>query len=238
MFPCSGYTLTGRRCRSAKGCALSLKLYNYWRSSASYRVRLALEFKQLSYEYIPVHLLRQGGTQFSPAYRKLNPQSRVPTLEVDGHALTQSMAIMEWLEETYPQPPLLPADALGRARVRSLALLLVADVQPLQNLAVTKYLKEVVGAGEGGIKSWLGEWVGRGMDAFEARLATDPATGSYCHGNTPGIADLCLVAQCYAARRVGVDLGRYPNILRIDARCAELPEVLRAAPERQPDAEG
>ena len=201
-------------------------------------MRLALEFKGLSYEYVPVHLVREGGTQFSPSYRRLNPQSRVPTLEVAGRALTQSMAIMEWLEETHPDPPLLPADAFGRARVRSLALLLVADVQPLQNLAVTKYLKEVVGAGESALRNWLGEWVGRGMGALEVRLATETDTGLFCHGDRPGLADLCLVAQCYAARRVGVDLGRYPTILRIDARCAELPEVLRAAPERQPDAEG
>jgi maleylpyruvate isomerase len=215
-----------------------MKLYNYWRSSASYRVRLALEYKGLGYEYVPVHLVREGGAQFSAAYRKLNPQSRVPTLEVDGAVITQSLAIIEWLEESHPAPALLPADTLGRARVRSLTLLIAADIQPLQNIAVTRYLKDVVGVGEAGIRDWYREWVGRGLAAFEARLDAEPATGKFCHGDTLTVADLCLVAQCYAARRTGVDLAGFPNILRIDARCAELPAVLRAAPERQPDAEG
>ena len=213
-----------------------LRLYGFWRSSATYRVRIALGLKGLAFEYVPINLARDGGEQFSEAFRAVNPQSRVPALEAGGQVLLQSMAILEWLEETYPSPPLLPADPGGRARVRSLAQLIAADIQPLQNLAVTKYLREVLHADDAATGTWLVEWIGRGMSALEARLSAEPGTGRFCHGDAPTHADLCLVPQCHAARRFGVDPARYPTISRIEAACLELEAFRVAAPERQPDA--
>jgi len=215
-----------------------LRLHSYWRSSAAYRVRLALHYKGLAYHYLPVHLLRDGGEQFGAAYLEINPQSRVPALEVDGQVLTQSMAILEWLEEAYPAAPrLLPADAFGRARVRSLAQLIVADIQPLQNTAVVRLLREQHGWTDEQVKGWLREWIGRGLRALEQRLAREPGTGTHCHGDTPTLADVCLVPQCYAAQRFGVDPAQFPRIAAIDAACRELEAFQGAAPERQPDAD-
>jgi maleylacetoacetate isomerase len=215
-----------------------LRLHSYWRSSAAYRVRLALAWKGLPHEYLPVHLVRDGGEQFGPAYVRLNPQSRVPVLEVDGEVLTQSMAILEWLEEAFPAAPrLLPPDEpLARARVRSLAQLIVADIQPLQNTAVTRYLREHHGWNDAQVGTWLQEWIGRGLRALEQRLAADPRTGRFCHGDSPTLADVCLVPQAYASRRFGVDLAAFPRIAAIDAACRELEPFQRAAPEQQPDA--
>lgn len=215
-----------------------LRLYSYWRSSASYRVRIALELKSLRYEYLPVHLLRDGGEQHGAAFRGVNPQGRVPALEVADQVITQSLAILEYLEESHPHPALLPPDANGRARVRSLALLIACDIQPLQNIAVTRYLKEPLGHDQAAITAWLHEWIGRGLTALEARLAGEPETGRFCHGDAPGMADACLVPQCHAAARVGVDVTRYPTIAGIDANCRELVAFARAAPEAQPDREG
>jgi len=217
--------------------APKLRLYSYWRSSASYRVRIALELKGLAFDYLPVHLVKNAGEQHQSAYRAVNPQGRVPALEVDGHVVTQSPAILEYLEEAYPQPPLLPGDAFGRARVRSLAMIIVCDIQPLQNIAVTQYLKKPLGLGEAAVGAWLHEWIGRGLTAVEARLARDRETGRFCHGDTPTHADACLVPQCYAAGRVGLDLTAWPAIARINAECRELEAFRRAAPEAQPDAE-
>jgi len=213
-----------------------LTLYSYWRSSASYRVRIALKLKGCAYTYQPVHLLRGGGAQHSEAYRELNPEARVPTLVSGSLHLTQSMAILEWLEETYPSPPLLPKDAAGRARVRGLAQLLVADVQPLQNVGVLKYLKESVHVDPEGVRHWLQHWIGRGMAAFEAHLAAAPA-GQYCHGEQLSLADICLVPQCHAARRNGIETSAYPNIARIEAQLQQLQPFIDAAPDNQPDAE-
>lgn len=214
-----------------------MQLFNYWRSSASYRVRIALQLKQLPYEYIAVHLVKDGGEQFGTAYKAINPQSRVPSLQVDGQIITQSMAIMEWLEETHPQPSLLPGDAFARARIRSLAQILVADVQPLQNVAVMRYLLDVLKQDQATVKTWMLEWMARGMSAFESRLQSDAITGTFCHGDTPTLADACLVPQLYAARRFGLDLEPYPHMVRIDAHCQSLAAFKAAAPGVQPDAE-
>jgi maleylacetoacetate isomerase len=213
-----------------------LTLYSYWRSSASYRVRIALKLKGCAYAYQPVHLLRDGGLQYSENYRELNPESRVPTLISGPLRLTQSLAILEWLEETYPAPALLPRDAAGRARVRALAQLMAADVQPLQNVGVSKYLKDALHVDPNGIREWMKHWISRGMAAFEAHLAAAPAA-RYCHGEQVSLADVCLVPQCSAARRNGVDPAGYPNIARIEAQLQQLQPFIDAAPENQPDAE-
>ena len=214
-----------------------LRLYSFWRSSASYRVRLALEMKGLSYAYQPVHLTKGGGAQFSAEYREINPQSRVPALQTDSGVLTQSMAILEWLDETYPQPALLPADAAGRARVRGLCMIMVADVQPLQNVSVSRYLQQDLGIDEPRVKAFVRHWIERGLAAFEAHLAAGGA-GRFCHGDQLSLADACLVPQCYAARRYGLDPAAYPHLARVEAELQTLEAVRRAAPDRQPDAEG
>jgi maleylacetoacetate isomerase/maleylpyruvate isomerase len=211
-------------------------LHGFWRSSATYRVRIALGLKGLAADYRPVNITAGGQQQFSTDYLRLNPEGRVPALEVDGQVLTQSWAILEWLEETHPQPALLPADAFGRARVRALAQLVVADIQPLQNLGPTNYLGSHLGATPEQVAAWLQHWIGRGMQACEAQLARDTATGQFCHGNLPTLADACLVPQCYSARRFGVSIEQFPNIARIEAACQALPAFAAAVPERQPDA--
>ena len=213
-----------------------MRLHTYWRSSAAYRVRIALGIKGIPFESVPVHLVRGGGEQHAEAYRRLNPGGRVPTLEVDGQAIQQSMAILEWLEETHPACPLLPADALGRARVRGIAQMIVADIQPLQNISVTHYLRDEAGFGGERIAAWLRHWISRGMSALEQAL-DDPATGLFCHGDSPTFADLCLVPQCYASRRFGVDSAAYPRITAIERHCLALSAFRDAAPEAQPDAE-
>jgi maleylacetoacetate isomerase len=213
-----------------------LRLHGYWRSSASYRVRIALAYKGLEFEYVPVHLVRAGGEQYSPGYRALNPQSRVPALESPDGILTQSMAIMEWLEEVYPEPALLPRSSGERARVRSLAQIMVADVQPLQNVSVTRFLQGTLNADDAALKTWQREWVGRGLRAFEEMLAQAPGAGDFCVGDAPTLADVCLVPQCHSARRFGVDPADYPRIAHIEKACADLPAFRRAAPDRQPDA--
>jgi maleylpyruvate isomerase len=215
----------------------ALRLYNYWRSSASYRVRIALELKGLSYEYVPVHLLAGGGQQFSPAYRALNPQARVPALESSDGVLTQSMAIIEWLEETHPEPALLPRAAGARARARALAQILIADVQPLQNQSVTSYLQRELRLDDAALKAWLRHWIGKGLGAVEELLGQDPAHGDFCVGDSPTVADVCLVPQCASSRRFGVDPADYPRVARIERSCNAIAAFQRAAPARQPDAE-
>jgi len=211
-------------------------LYSYFRSSAAYRVRIAMHLKGLAPEYRAVHLVKDGGEQHAPAYRALNPQGRVPYL-IDGQVqLGQSLAIIEYLEETHPLPPLLPRDAAGRARVRSIALAIAADIQPLQNLSTTRYLEERLGLPQEQRDAWIAHWVAVGLGALETQLGREPATGRYCHGDLPTLADCCLVPQMFAARRFGVDVANYPTLARIDAVCQELPAVAAAAPARQPDA--
>lgn len=213
-----------------------LKLYSYWRSSASYRVRIALELKSIQYEYVPVHLVQNGGEQFSAVYRALNPQSRVPALEVDGKVITQSMAIVEWLEEQYPQPSLFPVEAFKKAQARSMAQLVACDIQPFQNLSTSRYLQEFLHVDEEQIKTWTCYWVDRGLAAFEELLVRRKEQTVFCNGDSPGIADIYLIPQCYAARRVGIDTSRYPTIDGIDKLSMNLPAFQRAAPDVQPDA--
>jgi maleylacetoacetate isomerase len=213
-----------------------LRLYNYWRSSASHRVRIALQLKGLSYEYVPVHLGAGEGEQFSAAYRALNPQSRVPALETADGILTQSMAILEWLEETHPQPALLPSGSRERARVRAMAQVLIADVQPLQNQSVTRYLQSTLHADEATLKGWLRMWIGRGLGVLEEMLGQESGEGAFCVGAQPTFADVSLVPQCASARRFGVELADYPRVSRIERHCSALPAFERAAPAKQPDA--
>jgi maleylpyruvate isomerase len=215
-----------------------MKLYTYFRSSAAYRVRIALNLKGLAYEAQPVHLLRDGGEHLADAYRAVNPSTLLPTLEDDdGAVIGQSLAILEYLEETRPQTPLLPADAAGRARVRALALTVVADTHPLGNLRVLKYLKGEVGVTEEVKVEWHRHWLRSGLATLESLLVADARTGTYSHGDTPTLADCCLVPQVFNAQRFEVDTGPYPTVMRINAACAALPAFQQAHPSQQPDAE-
>lgn len=214
----------------------ALTLYSYWRSSAAYRVRIGLNLKGLAYETRPVHLVRDGGEQHADDYRALNPQALVPML-VDGERrITQSLAILEYLDETFPKPALLPADTRGRARVRSLAMLVACDIHPLNNLRVLQYLKRENGLEQPAIDAWMLHWMREGFAAMEAMLTDDSGTGTFCHGETPTIADCCLVPQLYNARRFDLDLSPYPALVRIEANCLALPAFDAARPENQPDA--
>ena len=214
-----------------------LTLHTYYRSSAAYRVRIALALKGLPWTPAGVNLVRGGGEQHGDAYRRLNPQGRVPLL-VDGDlALSQSLAIIEYLDEVHPVPALLPSDAAGRARVRSLAQLIACDIQPLQNISVTRYLARELQLGDEAVRAWQIHWISTGLAALERRLATEPGTGLFMHDDTPTLADCCLVPQCYASRRFGVDTAAFPTLAAIELRCLELAAFQAAAPERQPDAE-
>lgn len=217
---------------------MTARLHTYFRSSASYRVRIALHWKGLPYESVPVHLLRGGGEQHLPAFAALNPNALVPVYE-DGHGavLRQSLAIVEYLDEVHPRPALLPADALGRARVRALALDVACEIHPVNNLRVLSYLSGTLGQPEDAKLAWIRHWVQTGFDALEATLRDAPTRGHFCWGDTPTLADLCLVPQVFNARRFGVPVDeRYPTIAAIDAACAALPAFQAAAPQAQPDA--
>jgi maleylpyruvate isomerase len=215
-----------------------MKLYSYFRSSAAYRVRIALNLKGLAYDTVPVHLLKDGGEQLGSAYRAVNPTALVPTLAEDDWSVGQSMAILEYLEETHPDPALLPSDSRGRARVRAIAHTIACDIHPLNNLRVLKYLKHTIGVNDGQKDAWYRHWVEQGLAGVEALLASSTDTGQYCHGDSPTFADLCLVPQVANARRFGGDLSAMPNIVRIDAACTALPAFQQAAPANQPDSEG
>ncbi|GLQ89277.1 maleylacetoacetate isomerase [Dyella flagellata] len=214
----------------------SLVLYSYWRSSAAFRVRIALNLKGLSYETRAVHLVRDGGEQHSPDYVALNPQQLVPTLVDGDKVITQSMAIAEYLEDIHPHPALLPVDAADRARVRAMAQVIACDIHPIGNLRVLQRIGKQFGADDEQQGIWMRHWIATGFQALEAMLVHSKRTARYCHGDTPGLADLCLVPQVYNARRWKTPLGDYPTILRIDAACAELDAFQAAMPERQPDA--
>ena len=215
---------------------MSLELYNFWRSSASYRVRIALNLKSLPYTYHGVDLTKNGGEQFSAQYRGVNPQSRVPTLVHDGQRYTQSLAIIEYLDEVFPGARLIPKDPVDRARVRMLSQIIACDIQPLQNTSTTKYLKEKLKLDDAAISEWLREWITRGLDAFSALLERDHLSGKFCHGDTPTLADVCLVAQVVGARGQQFDLAPYPTSVRIADDCLKLPPFANAHPRQRPDA--
>ena len=212
-----------------------LRLYSYWRSSAAYRVRIGLALKALRYETVPVHLLRDGGEQHSAEFREANPQELVPVLQHGARWVRQSLAILEYLDETWPDRPLLPALARDRARVRTLAQLVACDIHPLNNLRVLQYFEREWGVPQAERDDWVRHWIVAGFDAMEASLTDHPATGEFCEGDTPTIADCCLVPQVYNARRFGVDIARWPTIARIEKACLALPAFDAARPEKQPD---
>ena len=216
---------------------MELKLYSYWRSSAAYRVRIALNLKELEYELIPVHLVRDGGEQRTPEYRLMNPQGLVPILTDGERVFRQSMAIIEYLDEAYPDVPLMPSEIRARARVRSLAQLIACDVHPLNNLRVLQYLENQLGVPEEQRKEWYRHWVEAGLQAFENLLEDSPTTGEFCEGDDPTLADLCMVPQVYNAIRFECPLRPYPQIRRIYANCMAVEAFHEATPERQPDAE-
>jgi maleylpyruvate isomerase len=212
---------------------MTMRLHNFFRSSTSTRVRVALNLKGLAYDYVP-YVLRDGQTR-TPAYLAKNPQGLVPMLERDdGSFLTQSMAIIEWLDETHPTPPLLPADADGRARVRALSQLIACDVHPLNNLRVLQYLQQSFGADEAAQKDWFTHWLTLSFDALETQLAE--TAGTYCHGDTPTMADICLYAQVWNNRRFAIPTDTWPTIALIFAALDTIPAFRNAAPPVQPDA--
>lgn len=214
-----------------------MKLYSYFRSSASFRVRIALSLKGLEYDYVPVHLLQGGGQQFTAEFRAMNPAALVPVLDDDGTALTQSLAIIEYLEETRPEPPLLPGDAAGRARVRAIALSIACEIHPLNNLRVLGYLNKTLGVAEEQRNAWYRHWVETGLATVEAMLAGDPRTGSCCHGDAPTLADVLLVPQIFNAQRFNCRLDHVPTVMRIHQHCLTLPAFAESVPALQPDAE-
>lgn len=217
-----------------------MKLYGFFRSSASYRVRIALNLKALSYESVPVHLTKGGGEQLKPEYRKLNPDALVPSLlddSADSRVLTQSLAIIEYLDETHPEPPLLPRNAIDRAYVRGIALSVACDIHPLNNLRVLRYLTRDLKVSEEDKDAWYRHWCEQGLATLEAKLAADDRVGTYCFGDSPGLADCVLIPQIANAQRFNCDLSAMPTIMRINAACLALDAFANAAPAMQPDAE-
>ena len=211
-----------------------MKLYSYFRSSAAYRVRIALNLKSIPYEMTAIHLTKDGGHNRRPEFRAINPQMRVPALEIDGGVtLVQSLAIIEYLDETHPKPPLLPADPIGRAHVRAIAQMIACDIHPLNNVGPLRYLKHKLGHEQAAIDAWYHHWVIDGFEAVEAVIKPGP----YVYGAEVTLADLCLVPQVFNARRLKVPLDRFPKIVAADAACKKLAAFDKARPENQPDAE-
>ncbi|MCB1637954.1 MAG: maleylacetoacetate isomerase [Thiothrix sp.] len=214
---------------------MHLILHNYFRSSTSTRLRAALNLKGLGYDYVPYALKARENE--APAYLAKNPQGLVPSLELeDGSVLTQSLAIMEWLDEQFPEPPLLPQNPLERARVRALAQMIALEIHPLNNLRVLEYLTDEFGADQAGVTRWFGHWVTTTFGPLEQMLASGSLTGTFCHGDTPGYADCCLYAQIWNNRRFNIDMTPYPTITRIFEACDALDAFKNAAPMQQPDA--
>ena len=214
-----------------------LTLHNYFRSSAAYRVRIAMNLKGLDYDYVPVHLTRDGGMQFKEPYKSLNPQQLVPLLDDDGFQISQSLAIIEYLDEKFPNTRLLPKSPEGRARVRQIALAISCDIHPLQNLRVLKYLTGTLGASEESKTQWIHHWLSEGLAALEADLSRAPTRGRFCFGDTPSMADCTLVPQMFSAARFNVDTVPYPTLRAIYEACEAIPAVAAARPSRQIDAE-
>ncbi|HIY72191.1 MAG TPA: maleylacetoacetate isomerase [Candidatus Luteimonas excrementigallinarum] len=213
-----------------------LTLYSYWRSSAAYRVRIGLNLKGLEYDTAPVHLVRNGGEQHAAEYAAANPQKLVPMLKHGDRVLHQSLAILEYLDELWPEPALLPPDARERQRVRALAQLVASDIHPLNNLRVMRFFEHEWNVPQSERDTWMRHWMEEGFRAFEALVAGHPGTGDFCGGDTPSLADCCLVPQLYNARRFGVNLAPYPTLQRIEAACLAHPAFDAARPENQPDA--
>ncbi len=213
-----------------------MKLHGYFRSSAAFRVRIALNLKGIVYEQASIHLRRNE--QRRPDYLSLQPQGLVPALEDEGEVFIQSLAIVEYLDETVPEPPLLPGHPAERARVRALAQAVACDIHPIDNLRVLRYLSSPLGHDEKTIETWFNHWIKLGFEAIEGLLAGDEQTGRFCHGDTPTIADVCLVPQVFNARRYpSFDLAPYPTIMRVFENCMKLDAFEKARPEKQPDAE-
>jgi maleylacetoacetate isomerase len=211
-----------------------VKLYSYFRSSAAYRVRIALNLKGIAYETVPIHLVKDGGRNKKPEYRAINPQMRVPALQLpSGEILTQSIAIIDYLNDQHPTPPLLPSDPLARARVEAFAQTIACDIHPLNNIGPLRYLKQQFGQEQPAIDAWYHHWVLEGFEALEQTIRPGP----YSFGAAVTLADICLVPQVYNARRLKVPLERFPNVVAVDAACMKLPAFEKARPENQPDAE-
>ncbi len=214
-----------------------MRLFSYWRSSASYRVRIALNLKGVACALVPVHLVRDGGEQHRPDYRARHPQALVPVLQLDdGRTLTQSLAILDYLEDTVPAPPLLPEDPVARAQARAIAQAIACEIHPLNNLRVLGYLGGTLGLDDSARGTWYRYWVESGLAAVERMVPDLAGAGPFCHGEAPGLADCCIVPQIYNARRYDCNLDGMPRLRAIEAACLALPAFQRAAPEAQPDA--
>ena len=214
------------------------QLYSYWRSSAAFRVRIALNLKGMGYEVIPVHLSKNGGDQFSESYSNKNPNRLVPLLEDGNHCLHQSLAIIEYLEEIQAEPALLPKSPADRAWVRALALDIASDIHPIDNLRVLRYLVKQLGISSQAKDDWYRHWVTVGLASLETRLSKDPRVGKFAYGNQPGLVDICLVPQLFNALSANIDTDPYPTLIRIFNECMQLPAFVNASWEKQIDAEG
>jgi maleylacetoacetate isomerase len=212
-------------------------LYGYFRSSAAFRARIALNLKGIKPELRFIHLLKDGGQQHTPDYKALNPQELIPALAHDGHTITQSLAIIEYLNDVVPEPPLLPRDSYGRARCREIAYVVACDIHPVNNLRVGQYMKRKFGGTDEDVFDWHRHWITIGFDALEKMLSSSSETGKFCHGDTATIADICLIPQIANARRVKLDIETWPTLARIEAHALGTPAFDAALPKNQPDAE-